>query len=232
MDARNLSKRMQAVADLVPAAKTIADIGSDHAYLPAYLLLNGIIQFAIAGEVRKGPLKNVTLEIERLQLQGKMEARLGDGLDVIHANDQVEVITIAGMGGELITKILERGIDKLNSGTTLVLQPNVDENILRSWLMKHNFKIIAENIVVDANHYYEMIKAQYCFEQVVYSKTELDFGPILKQQQSPIFKAKWNHRLKKNNEILAKLKKSNTHPVTKIKKLEAFKSEMEDVLND
>lgn len=231
MDAKHLSKRMQAVADLVPKAEKLADIGSDHAYLPAYLLNNQVIDFAIAGEVVKGPFENAVSEIEDQNLTGKMEARLGDGLEVIKKQEAMNVITIAGMGGELITSILDEGQAKLNQNTILILQPNVDENTLRKWLVNHHFKITAEKIVLDSGHFYEMFKAEYTDDQIDYSQVELDFGPFLVLEQSETFKAKWQAKLEKNRFILNKLENSNSKPSEKIKRVKNKIIEIEEVLN-
>ncbi|WP_413627356.1 tRNA (adenine(22)-N(1))-methyltransferase TrmK [Fructilactobacillus vespulae] len=231
MDAKHLSKRMQAVADLVPKVEKLADIGSDHAYLPAYLLNNQVIDFAIAGEVVKGPFENAVSEIEDQNLTGKMEARLGDGLEVIKKQEAMNVITIAGMGGELITSILDEGQTKLNQNTILILQPNVDENTLRKWLVNHHFKITAEKIVLDSSHFYEMFKAEYTDDQIDYSQVELDFGPFLVLEQSETFKAKWQAKLEKNKFILNKLENSNLKPSEKIKRVKNKIIEIEEVLN-
>ncbi|GAA3173640.1 tRNA (adenine(22)-N(1))-methyltransferase [Fructilactobacillus sanfranciscensis] len=232
MDAKHLSKRMQAVADLVPKSDTVADIGSDHAYLPAYLLEQGIVKRAIAGEVVKGPFENAQSEIINQNLSDQMEARMGDGLDVIESDDLVNTITIAGMGGELITDILERGKAKLTMHPVLVLQANVDENTVRKWLANHQYEITGENIVYDAGHYYEMFRAEYVEHKISYSHEELDFGPFLLKEKSDVFKAKWNDKLDKNQFILDKLLISKSHPIEKIKKIKTTITEIEGVLND
>ena len=99
MDARQLSKRLEEVASFVPDGARLADIGSDHAYLPAYLALNGKIAFAVAGEVVKGPFENAQHEIKKEGLEAKVKARLANGLAAIEANDQIDTVTICGMGG-------------------------------------------------------------------------------------------------------------------------------------
>lgn len=233
MDTKHLSKRMQAVADLVPKSNTLADIGSDHAYLPAYLLEQGIVKYAIAGEVVQGPFENAQSEIINQKLSNQMEARLGNGLAVIEAADQVDTITIAGMGGELITDILERGKNKLATHPVLVLQANVDENTLRRWLAHHQYEIMGENLVYDAGHFYEMFRAEYVSDhEVSYTKTELDFGPLLLKEKSAPFRNKWNEKLAKNRFILDKLLNSKSHPSEKIAKTKTRIAEIEGVLND
>ncbi|WP_429970859.1 tRNA (adenine(22)-N(1))-methyltransferase [Fructilactobacillus sp. Tb1] len=232
MDAKHLSKRMQAVADLVPKSNNVADIGSDHAYLPAYLLEQGLIKHAIAGEVVDGPFKNAQSEIISQNLSHVMEARLGNGLAVIEPSDHVDTITIAGMGGELITDILERGKAKLTNHPVLVLQANVDENTLRKWLANHQYEITGEDIVYDAGHFYEMFRAEYVNHPVSYTREELDFGPLLLQNKTATFRDKWNEKLAKNRFILDKLVNSKSHPATKISKTKTMITEIEGVLDD
>ena len=135
VDEKHLSARLACVASLVPAGARVADIGSDHAYLPAALVLDGKIDFAIAGEVVKGPYENAVREIKDHQLEGQVIPRLADGLAAIEPADKVDTITIAGMGGSLIASILEKGKDKLTEIKRLVLQPNVGESQLREWLI-------------------------------------------------------------------------------------------------
>ncbi len=96
MDERHLSKRLQAVADLVPDNARLADIGSDHAYLPAALLLADKIKYAVAGEVAKGPFENEKAEINKLQMQDCLIPRLADGLDAIENDDHIDTVVIAG----------------------------------------------------------------------------------------------------------------------------------------
>lgn len=191
MDALHLSNRLQTVADFVPQNARVADIGSDHAYLPAYLALNGRIAMAIAGEVAQGPFQNAAKEIKHHKLTKMVEPRLADGLDAIRSDDKINTITIAGMGGTLITEILEAGKTKLTGVTSLILQPNVGEYGLRRWLMEHQFEIVAESILMEDEHIYEIIVAQPSKRLVKYTGNELRFGPILLQHKSNVFINKW-----------------------------------------
>ncbi|HAT55745.1 MAG TPA: tRNA (adenine(22)-N(1))-methyltransferase TrmK, partial [Lactobacillus sp.] len=125
MDADHLSKRLAAVASYVPKSARIADIGSDHAYLPVYLAKRNQIAFAVAGEVVDGPFENAVSEIAAQRLTDKIDARLGDGITVLRPEDRIDTIVIAGMGGTLISDILERGWQHLSGQERLVLQPNV-----------------------------------------------------------------------------------------------------------
>ncbi|USS89601.1 tRNA (adenine(22)-N(1))-methyltransferase [Fructilactobacillus cliffordii] len=232
MTEQHLSRRLQAVAELVPRAATLADIGSDHAYLPAYLLQQQVIQTAIAGEVRPGPLANAQREITKLGLQAVMQARLGDGLAVIEPADHVDVIVIAGMGGELITDILTDGQAKLANHPALLLQPNVDENRVRRWLMQHQYQITAEQLVEDSGHFYEMMRAEFTPVPVTLSTMEINFGPYLLAAKSSTFQQKWHSRLQKSQAILTQLEASQSHPQAKITAMRRKVAAIQEVLND
>src|SRR5690606_28479720 len=107
MNAQKLSKRLETVASFVPTGAIVADIGSDHAYLPCYLVHQNIVNKAVAGEVVKGPYESALRQVKLEGLEDKVIVRLADGLQAIEDNDQVDTITIAGMGGPLIVSILE-----------------------------------------------------------------------------------------------------------------------------
>src|SRR4051794_18662460 len=121
-----ISKRLKTLAKYIPNGSIIADIGSDHAYLPCYAFLHGLIRSGIAGELNAGPLHSAQETIEKYGLSSNISARLGSGLTVIEKGE-ADVITIAGMGGELIRQILDMGKDRLTEQTKLILQPNVAE---------------------------------------------------------------------------------------------------------
>lgn len=229
MNEHKLSARLQTVADLVPENARLADIGSDHAYLPAWLVLNGKIQFAVAGEVVKGPYESARSLVESSNLQDKIDVRLGDGLEVISAADEIDVVTIAGMGGSLIRDILQRGKDgaHLTEKEKLILQPNVGEVPLRKWLVKSGYHITHEDILKEDGKIYEIIVAEQGTEKISYKEKELFFGPHLLKSQSDIFKEKWHNELKKYNYILSGLKKAGQADKGKIsetkKKIEWIK---------
>lgn len=230
MDANHLSERLQKVADLVPQGARLADIGSDHAYLPANLVLRKQVDFAIAGEVAQGPFNNEQAEIQQLGLAGQLKARLGDGLDVIEDQDQVDTITIAGMGGSLIASILDRGQAKLKQVQRLILQPNVGENRVRQWLMAHRWQILKEELVDEDGHIYEIIMAQPSVCPVSYNQKELLFGPLLLEQGGPIFQQKWSGEKGRLEKVLANIKKADQVPADHLKELENKLALIKEVL--
>lgn len=211
VDEKHLSARLACVASLVSAGARVADIGSDHAYLPAALVLDGKIDFAIAGEVVKGPYENAVHEIKDHQLEGQVIPRLADGLAAIEPADKVDTITIAGMGGSLIASILEKDKNKLTGIKRLVLQPNVGESQLREWLMNNHYQIMNEKIIEEDNHIYEIIVAEPSVVPFRYSKYELDFGPFLLENKGPVFRKNGKNIFNVKPMLLIRCKRLNSH---------------------
>ena len=149
MNEQVLSSRLMQVGKQVPLGARLADIGSDHAYLPIYLVLKQQIPFAIAGEVVRGPYESAKKQVAKNGLENQIIVRLADGLAAIHAEDQIDAISIAGMGGTLIRNILENGKQQgqLTGNETLILQPNVGEATLRNWLIRNDYEIRHEEIL-------------------------------------------------------------------------------------
>lgn len=232
VDEKHLSARLACVASLVPTDARVADIGSDHAYLPAALVLDGKIDFAIAGEVVKGPYENAVHEIKDHQLKGRVIPRLADGLAAIEPADKVDTITIAGMGGSLIASILEKGKDKLTRIKRLILQPNIGESQLREWLMNNHYQIMTEKIIEEDNHIYEIIVAEPSVVPFRYSKYELDFGPFLLESKGPVFKKKWQEYLQREAHVIDQMQKAQQPPVKKINEINQFLSQVKEAITD
>ncbi|KRK99744.1 tRNA (adenine(22)-N(1))-methyltransferase [Companilactobacillus futsaii] len=201
-----LSKRLQAVYQMVDKNTRVADIGSDHAYLPVELLETNIASFAIAGEVAKGPMSRSKEDVDKFGLSAKIDVRLGDGLAVINENDEIDTVVIAGMGGILIKDILTRATEEqLSNVKTLILQPNIGEPLVRHWLVENNFEIIDEDIIAEEHHVYEIIKAQKVNRSVSLTEAQYLMGPVLMQKKTPTFIAKWEHKLNSFKKAVANM---------------------------
>lgn len=232
VDALHLSARLTAVAQQVPADARLADIGSDHAYLPAALVLQGKISFAIAGEVVKGPYENAVHEIRKHNLTTSIQPRLADGLAAITPADRIDTVTIAGMGGSLIAEILERGQEQLAGINRLILQPNVGEKRLRQWLLDHRYQIMAEQIVAEDGHIYEIIVAEPSVVPFNYSDYELTFGPLLLETKSTVFKQKWQEYFQREAQVLKQMSSAKQPPHDKIAALKAKLAEVKEVIDN
>lgn len=207
MNEIKLSKRLKAVADYVDNGARLADIGSDHAYLPTYLMQKLVIDFAVAGEVVKGPFKIAKNHVAEADLSDRIEVRLANGLGAIENTDKIDTIVIAGMGGILISEILEAGKEKLGHVKRLILQPNNHEESLRQWLVNHQFVIKKEEILLEAGKFYEIIVAEPLSKLMTekLSVNDLTFGPFLSKEKSTVFQQKWQKELNTLNKIIARL---------------------------
>ena len=209
-----INKRLELVATYVKGRR-LADIGSDHAYLPLYLVKNKRIDFAIAGEIVEGPYKVSQKNVAQEGFSKIIECRKAVGLDAISLDDNIEVITICGMGGKLIAEILENGKEKLKNKPSLILQPNVGENFVRIKLQELGYKIDAEDIIEEDGHIYEIIVAS--FGKMNLTEDEINFGKFLTKEKPELYIKKQNLELEKINYILAQLKKSKNTQLEKIK---------------
>ncbi|WP_125572875.1 tRNA (adenine(22)-N(1))-methyltransferase [Levilactobacillus huananensis] len=230
MDADHLSNRLATVASYVPQGSRLADIGTDHAYLPVNLLKRGLIVGGVAGEVVRGPFENATHEIQREGLTDRLTARLANGLKAIEPTDQIDTVVIAGMGGTLITQILTQDFDRLVGVKRLILQPNVGEMVVRRFLMTHGFQLITEKILAEDGHTYEVLVADRADQPETYNDEELRFGPYLLQEHSAIFIAKWQRELARTQEVLKQVKQAAVVPEDKVGQLTAEIQEIEEVL--
>ncbi len=210
MNTEKLSERLHKVAQFVPKGSKLADIGSDHAYLPCYLVKKGIVPFAIAGEVVDGPYQSARRQVESERLTDMISVRLGDGLAVIEAGE-VDCITIAGMGGPLITAILSRGEEKLAAVKRLVLQPNIAAGSIRKWLVEQGWELIDEEIIKEDGKIYEILVAEKGEPYRAYGENlEVEFllGPILLRKKQEVFTQKWNAELKNWKKIYSQLEQA------------------------
>lgn len=155
-----LTPRLRAVAELVPKGAVLADIGTDHAYLPVCLLLEGKIRRAIAADLRSGPLDRAKLTAKEYNCNENIGFRLCDGLSAI-APDEVDAIVIAGMGGETIAAILQAAPWTKNEGYTLILQPMSAQNALRAWLWRNGYGIKQERIICEGDKLYNILSVRY-----------------------------------------------------------------------
>jgi tRNA (adenine22-N1)-methyltransferase len=233
-----LSLRLGAVAKYVPNGSKVADIGSDHAYLPCYLVKNNEVTFAIAGEVVAGPYQSAKKNVQAEGLEDTVSVRMGDGLEVIEP-DEVDCITIAGMGGTLITNILDAGKQKLGSVTRLVLQPNINAMAIRQWFMENGWQLLAEEILEEDGKIYEVLVGEKGRPEKPYDKEQIEMelllGPFLKKQKNQAFIKKWNLE-KKNWQRIYQQLEGSAEPTaeTLAKKQELlFKIQLvEEVLKD
>ncbi len=152
-----LSKRLQAVADLVTEGSRVCDVGTDHGYIPIYLVGIHKIPSALAMDVNEGPLLRAKEHIAAQNMTDAVSTRRSDGLKALQT-DEADSVVIAGMGGGLIIRILEEGAKKLSSIRELILQPQSDIALVREYIRTHGFTIVAQDMVYEDGKYYMMFR--------------------------------------------------------------------------
>lgn len=202
MNEHTLSMRLERVAANVPVGARLADIGSDHGYLPVALMRRGMITAAVAGEVATTPFHAAQRTVRDNGLEQHISVRLADGLAAIEAGDGITAISVCGMGGETIRDILDTGKLHLSGQERLILQPNGGEQPLRQWLMDNGYRILCEELLRENRFYYEVIVAERA-GPVAYTDEQLYFGPLQMQARSPEFLAKWQRMLRQKHKTLA-----------------------------
>lgn len=193
MNAQKLSKRLETVASFVPTGAIVADIGSDHAYLPCYLVHKGIAARAVAGEVVKGPYESAVKQVRTEGLTDKITVRMADGLAAVDEADEITAVTIAGMGGPLIVSILEKHPQALKTVTRLILQPNIHAKAIREWAMANGWAIQDEVILEEDGKIYEVLVLQRGEMKLNEAQTLL--GPKLMETKVPVFIEKWSREI-------------------------------------
>ena len=173
----NPGARLKTAADLVRENSRVADIGTDHAYLPAYLVLSGRVVSAIACDIVKGPLDNAAQTVEEYDLSDKIELRLCNGLQGVNA-DEVDDVVICGMGGELIASIIDDAPWLKCSDKHLVLQPMSAVDDLRIYLANNGYFVEKETLVKDGKRIYIVISACFTGEKYDYSPEYLYVGNV------------------------------------------------------
>lgn len=227
-----MNLRLNTLASMVDVGSRVADIGTDHAYLPIELVKSGKVNFAIASDIATGPLANAKQDVIEARLEKKIDLRLGAGLDTITKEDQIDTVVIAGMGGKLMTQILNTSWENGFSFTTLILEPNIGECGVREWLIDHSYHIQNEQIIAEAGHIYELIKAIKIEKKELLTKEQLYFGPIILKNKNTIFYQKWRGQLLYQKRLLTNLNKAKKKDLTHIQRIKDEIKMIEGELSD
>ena len=179
-----LSKRLQTIADFVKKDAVVADIGTDHAHIPIYLIKNNIISKAYACDINKGPLEKAEENINYYGVKN-IELRLSNGLEKLKT-DEADTFIIAGMGGELIIDILDRGQGFFDKKNTFILSPHTKIEEVRNYLLRKGLKILKEDMCIDEGKFYTVMEAVYTGKTFSYTKGELLFGKYLIDNKNPV----------------------------------------------
>lgn len=242
MKKNSLSKRLLTIANEIKQAHSLLDIGTDHGYLPIHLVQSGKIKQAIAADINEGPLTRARENIAKANLTTRIQTRMGNGFSVLEEGETVDVVVIAGMGGALITDILQQGVEAQERAKVerFVLQPNVGSAIVRQWLFEHGWQLMNEQLVEEDERIYEILTAKRGDAQYPYRVNGVDveagflFGPWLMKERSSLFKKKWRSEQQKWEQILAQLHEA-TESVENVNRKAHYEKKLgllKEVLND
>jgi tRNA (adenine22-N1)-methyltransferase len=233
-----LPERLARIAVYVTPGAPVADIGTDHALLPVYLVKQEISPRVIAGELHPGPLQSARSTVAFYGLDNQIQVREGDGLQVLRPGE-ADVIVIAGMGGVKIRDILEASPAVLERVKRLILQPIGGAGILRDWLLSHCWSLMDEDLVLEGGRFYEIIIAEpgpspeaeekpleNCrdFEPGLY----LEIGPRLVKKAHPLLVPFLEKQVQEMDGVIKALERARTPAARQmqrdwIKKMEFFK---------
>lgn len=182
-----LTQRLRQIASLIPQGSVVADIGTDHALLPVYLVQEGICPKVIATEVKDGPWLLAKAALNRFPLRSRVDLRRGNGLTALNPGD-ADTVVLAGMGGGTIRAILADGPEVLSACSLLILQPMNGLRDVRVWLYENDWHIAAERLALERGHFYVIMAAQPGGEAMPDAET-LAIGPGLIENRDPLLGA-------------------------------------------
>lgn len=206
-----LSNRLLSVASLVPRCAVLADVGTDHGYLPVWLIQNGIAERVLASDIGEGPLLRAGMTVEKFGLEEQIRLVLADGLQY-SGSDLAEVVTICGMGGETMISILEAA--PWTEGRQLILQPQSKLPELEQWLKVHRFGIRQAALSEDAGKLYLAFSAQ---PNTAWTGSA---EKALFQMRDPLLRKYLSQEARKASKALTGLRQSREVPTDQIRMLE------------
>ncbi|EKQ50311.1 MULTISPECIES: class I SAM-dependent methyltransferase [unclassified Clostridium] len=227
-----LSKRLKWILDKVSQTDTIMDVGTDHGYIPIYLIKNNIAEKVIASDINKDPLRKAEINAALDGVLNKIELRLGGGLSPLK-NKEAQVVIIAGMGGNLIRDILEKDLNKVKNLDYLILQPAQNPEVLREYLYNNDYEILEEDLCLDENKYYEVFKVRYKLGD--YIKLEdmyYEISPIMLNKKLPLLKSYIENKIEKNKRIIEFIVDNTEHAINRKSELKEKNEKLENLLKN
>ena len=220
---------MRAVASMVTPGNVLADIGTDHGYVPISLVQRKKIKKAIAMDVNNGPLQRAKEHIAEYQLEEYIETRLSDGVQKLGVGE-ADSILIAGMGGELVMHIISDGMEVCRNAKELILQPQSELGKVRKFLRENNFEIIDEDMIIEEGKYYPMMKVVPVEEIALWEVLPEEvipacdmYGPFLLKNGNPSLRKYLVKQHKQLTKILKELEKQPESESIKNRKQEVLK---------
>lgn len=226
-----LSKRLNWIIDKINKVEVIMDVGTDHGYIPIYLIKNDIAKKVIACDINKEPLNKAKINAALDGVLDKIDLRLGSGLAPLKGKE-AEAVIIAGMGGNLIRDILEKDFNKVKNLDYLILQPAQNPEVLREYLYNNDYEILDEDICLDEGQYYELFKVKY--KQGDYIKLEnifYEISPMMLNKKLPILKAYIESKIEKNKKVINFITDTTEHAISRKNELKEKNKKLENLLN-
>ncbi|MBU3216448.1 class I SAM-dependent methyltransferase [Clostridium estertheticum] len=223
-----LSIRLKCIVSMIKKCDSVIDVGTDHGYVPIYLVQKGITKKAIASDINRGPVEKAKKNITRNNATNVISCRLGSGLSTVKEGE-VQVAIIAGMGGNLIRDILETDLGIVKKLKYMVLQPVQNAEVLREYLYKTGYEFIDEEICYDDGKFYEIIKVRYDSKPKVLDNIYYEISKILLDKKHLVMKEFIEYKLHKyskvydglnENTVLSNTRKEQLYYV--IRKLKEF----------
>lgn len=205
----SFGSRLNTIGKWVPQGKRIVDVGTDHAYLPVLLAQEGKITTAIAVDIAEGPCAAAQKTVDLYSLGDIIEVRCGDGLKCI-VPGEADIVVIAGMGGATMITIMENSSHVVDSLERLVLQPMNGAELLRSWLLEHNWHLQAEDLILEGEKLYEVIVAEKGAGEKPLDDVYYEIGPLLLATQHPLLARHLKHLMARYSHLLLAMDNSAT----------------------
>lgn len=224
-----LSSRLMKIAKMVDPCASIADVGTDHAFIPIYLVKNGICSSAIASDINEGPINKAKNNILFENLQNKIKCIKSEGL--MHLLPyEIDCVVIAGMGGNLTRDIIEERPEVFKSLKFAILNPAQNVEILRKYIYKSGFDIIDEDLCIDENVFYEIIKVRYANHPKEIDSIYYEVSQVLLQKKHPLIGAFIERKLYQNKEILNAIKENSPLAVKRRQEINIKIRKLEELL--
>lgn len=221
-----LSKRLMSIAEMVTKGNRLVDIGTDHGYLPIYLVQNQIVPHALAMDVHRGPLLRADAHIAAERCTGLIETRLSDGFEK-YRQGEGDTVVIAGMGGALTVHILDEGRDKREGIQELILSPQSEIFLVREYLQQEKYRIIKEKMVKDEGKFYTIIKAVPGQDDAAYESYQMRYGYIMLRDKDEVLKEYLCHQKTIFSDIIRSLSAEPSE--TAQKRVQELSQELSDI---
>lgn len=227
----DLSIRLQKIADLIEPCESVVDVGTDHGYIPIYLVKNNICKKAIASDINKGPIERAKNNVRMKGLSGNVKCRLGAGLSTIKKNE-VDVAVIAGMGGNLIRDILNDKLEVFKALKYAVVQPTQNVEVFRKYVLDSGYEILGEDICFDEGKFYQMLKIRYRKASPIEVENEIfyDISENLIKEKHPVAIEYAQHLIEKYERVCSSLnddtENSRARKIELKKKIDSLKEVM------